>query len=686
MHPDLSRRYDAATRALSAGDLDDFRVAEFVLDTDKGFSTVLSEMTVGQVRGMSFYDVCGLDGVGHGKVRRLIEVLERVAGRADAPTAGPPSEQDPAPPSAAAAPVGEEPWPLTPGAAWAKLAELAEQPANAGLQLGEVLETLTAVPPEWWAVPLRRIADRTPEEWNDDPAFSTNSVGRMRNAVVELMNALPPAGGDAVVVLASRPEVVTAKRWAKAAASGGRPISEFGGHFFGPLMRMVESDADARTVEVLERRIGNGRPAETLEEVAAAVTGRDRKRVTRERIRQIEARGQGVVAARWPDASVLLDDLWEAAAASGGEEDRELCRRALQSLFGFAGLSGVSDNAVMESFRAAARDRQTPMPRRRVLSWAGETFPSVPADRVAAVIEANAVRVRGDAGGSEDRFLSDTTADLALDVLHRAEAALSPAEVAAAVGPDAGSEADVRSIKDIMLRDPRVAEDKAMRFLPAERCGVTLEGDAWCVTPQGGDAGPVPVVVLGDVIAAGLLHQRIADVTAWGLRRYANGLMKRLFGGKLPAELSSFALVSMLVNTSPRFHRQRRHRIRFDGPGTPPALNKFGWVDRVVNEERVVATPADLVPLLRKRHQVYKSHVYAQLGLTWTPEATPATRTFESKPLSIPFLFFPSESPAGARPLPNAAAAIRRAADRTEFTPAAVADIPFAAWLRSLAG
>ena len=676
-------RYEAAIARLSATRYDDHLVGDFLTESEKGFSSNLAGRTVGDVCGLTYAELDRMSGVGLGKIRRLITVLERVA---DLEESGPPSDVVPAEHRVASPGAG---LPLSQSAAWELASRHFLRPENATLLLGQVVENLANLHQVWWQKTGREVFSRTADEWSAEEEISSHAVNSIRRTAIALASQLTPRPGEPRRrIAAMTPAVQAARNWAASTLSDpAKATAEFVEGFLTPLFQQLAADGRQREADIIRRRIGVDAAARTLDEVSRDVASLEGEAaVSRERVRQLEAGGRTALLARWPDASHLLDDLWESIQRSGDERICDLCKRSMETLLGYVATGTPTPDDVRSALLRAARDRRTPMSRSDVLRWSGETFPTVTAASILEQVHRFALTADSGDASVPRRYLTDSPGDRLLRAVLHAEKPLTLAEVCETIGAD--FETRGIAIKGQMERDPRIVQDRERRFLPAERCGVRLCGGVWCVQPDGGSA-PIPVAVLSDVIAAGLLHRGIADATVLGVRRFTDQLTRKVFGGGLPKALSEFGLASTLSNVVDRFRTMRRDRLRWDGPGTPPARGKFGWLEKSLIEDRVFGTTFDLEQPLTRHYQDYRSHVYGQLGSNWTPSETPGLRTFESPTLRIPLIFYAPSVAAESAPLPNAVDALRRA-DAERRTPegaaafeSAVNDgVPLDVWLR----
>ena len=67
------------------------------------------------------------------------------------------------------------------------------------------------------------------------------------------------------------------------------------------------------------------------------------------------------------------------------------------------------------------------------------------------------------------------------------------------------------------------------------------------------------------LLISGFLERGIVDATVWGVHRFANEMLARIFGVTLPETVTPFVLADMLVKLSDGLMRtMRRRRLRWD--------------------------------------------------------------------------------------------------------------------------
>jgi hypothetical protein len=94
-------------------------------------------------------------------------------------------------------------------------------------------------------------------------------------------------------------------------------------------------------------------------------------------------------------------------------------------------------------------------------------------------------------------------------------------------------------------------------------------------------------------------------------------MLQRIFGAKLPSQVTPFILGDMLVRETGGLVRpMRRRRLRWDNEHQSiPVRGKRGWIGYVVSEARMPVTVDELGDLLRKYYQDYAAYVLEQIDL-----------------------------------------------------------------------
>ena len=122
---------------------------------------------------------------------------------------------------------------------------------------------------------------------------------------------------------------------------------------------------------------------------------------------------------------------------------------------------------------------------------------------------------------------------------------------------------------------------------------------------------------LAHLIIGGLLHAGIADATVWGVFRYANIVVQKMYGASLPSILNPFNFTSIIIRQSNGLIRtMRRRRLRWDSSdGSVPILGKNGWIKKVIKGLEKQPTLVEIALLMKEFYQDYEAHVFQQVDL-----------------------------------------------------------------------
>ena len=402
--------------------------------------------------------------------------------------------------------------------------------------------------------------------------------------------------------------------WTEAAIrrSEALSIEQFQLEFVRPIFEQLRIDVQANAVEMLEFRLGQHGQPETLEEVAA------RFDLTRERIRQLTKRASHALRVRWPDGPKLVQELLEQVRRQPDSSDTiRVIRRIVEMLFDVSMTTDDGHDEVIAAWEAAGQKKLTPMTAEQIQRWSGQCFPSLPPAVVGEWIQSHALSC--DADGSRIWF-SHTELDRILRALYRRQQPSRLGELLLvetllngdnSVANDAVLDLDASDERSLWARvrnDSRFAECEEHLLLPADRCGFERQGSRWFVRLKSSvtseQQGPdrISVESLSQLIVSGMLQLGIADATAWGVHRFTNEALQRMYGAKLPECITPFILADMLVTvTEPLIGPMKRRRLRWDTLQTEvQRKGKRGWVGHVVAEFGRPMLLSELDPLDRK--------------------------------------------------------------------------------------
>lgn len=403
-------------------------------------------------------------------------------------------------------------------------------------------------------------------------------------------------------------------------------------------------DVDEEYVRAVNHWVRSGGEGKTLAELSGE------HKISRERVRQLEAWGPKVLQVRFPQARYLLEALHELLLYnSGTREQLRLVRMVAGRWFDWPLEASVSQSEALEAWEQAGQQRQTPMDDVELSAWVAQRLPRLVPKTVKDWIAESAPRHRTRNG--RQLYFSSQPLDQLLHKLLEGQSPVTKEEATNIVG------GDERSVVGRLVRDARFVLLDDGRVEAAERCSLRRIGGVWHIgltkevadTAQNASQKPswngldalarkifllpepnhsepsaplceptwVSVETLGRMIGSGLLQLGIADATAWGVHRFAGELVAKMYGAELPPAFTPFVLCDLLVKVTVNFMRpMRRRRLHWDSPHTGiPARGKGGWVAEVVSRNGCPIVLDELGDLLRKNYQDYASHVINQIQI-----------------------------------------------------------------------
>lgn len=608
-------------------------LAAFLDRDDSHIPRKLTEDSVQNLVNCDFDRLCHTPYFGATKLDRFLTVLERIAGRTSTSRPGPADDSRPAVPTTS-------PDVSTSPLSWNDCCDIINRASIDHRPLGRFAASLDDLPRNLWSMQLHELTSRSLSEVEQLPGLGparltviTEIVKSVAAAIRGFPNCphLRPGGICATHIHQAEVwvERVVQERCVPTAA-------ELRSSFLGPLFQQLAIDLGDDLASLVRRRIGVDRSPETLDAIAA-----DRG-LTRERIRQLTGRASDVLAIRWPEGKHLLDDFFELLLSSpSSAEQVDIVKTALDQLFELSEVCGVSRPDVLELWERAGRNHCTPMAANELATWCGVNVPTLAPNQVIEWIS-HEVPTCTTTDGSTVYFSRDPD-DL---LLHRILTTKEPISVFDLSDFTDGEERNIRNRLD---RDPRFIEDEYKRIHASDLLSVHRNGDSWHVQllPTDGHACPasetISIGCLTMLIVGGLTHAGIVDATVWGTFRFANDLLRQLYGARLPDHITPFIFASLLVRHSDGAVRHmRRRRLRWDVANTSvPVRGKYGWIDKVVADANTPLTMDELDAALRQRYQDYERYVLGQLTVDADEDGggLAETRVLQGRSTRIPAIF-----------------------------------------------
>ncbi|QDT16781.1 sigma factor-like helix-turn-helix DNA-binding protein [Alienimonas californiensis] len=503
--------------------------------------------------------------------------------------------------------------------AWRHIHDLFVRHHLAPQPVGRFAVSLAELPRTRWRDPIGEYTGQPLEEFRDAPGVGPTRFRQIADILLRVAAPLDqplavedPREGLTVQVLPTR--VARVRTWIDdVLASEARPSAAIiAEQFLEPLLEQIGWDLGFETAECLRGRLGLDGAVLTLQTLAEEFG------LSRERIRQLTARASDVLGVRWPEARHLLDDFYEHFRPYADAADAAaLVGRTMDLLFNVEVSGDETPEEVLEKWRKVGRSRCTPFTTDELLSWAAGACPGVKPEIARGWIDAACPALPSGglyAEAGETLHFTEEPLDRLLVRLIQSDEPMHLRDAAALV------ESEERSLKGRLDRDLRFLRDEFGRVAPSGRYRLSRRGDLWeislpAVEGSASSGRTMSLEALRTLILSGLSSRGIHDATAWGVHRFAQETLRRLFGVTLPPGLDQFLLADVLVQESGGDVRpMRRRRLRWnEAGGTATALGKRGWVCRTVAEAGGPVTLGEIGVRLARYYQDYEPYVIGQL-------------------------------------------------------------------------
>jgi hypothetical protein len=576
---------------------------------------------------MTAAEILEIPGVGPTRLRRLLDVIERAILHMETSRESRSVHQEPQPieqaASPIAAPVQPEAAPGNTPSAWQTYFDLICGHHLDHLPIGMFADSIRDLPRGLWDKPLSAFLDPSP--------LGPITRQKVELVVTQLARFLESVDPNAFASLPALPVRRQLAAWIERVARQPEPPTrdEFVVGFCVPLLSQIEADSSADVSTMCALKLGIRGEPETLESIGV------RFGVTRERIRQHLATICDGLRIRWPDGPSQLKRLLDVLNAPSARRDvQELAVRIARELFDTAQISDTKvAETVAEAWRAAGRQRLTPMTVEEMKEWSARALSGIDRDVAAELIQSRFPKC--ERNGTPIWF-SDSDTDKVLWVLqmkarpasvtdilgelHTAHAVLHDGATLEQLLATAHEAKAPRSLAGKMGRDPRFVEIEDNQWLPAEACGFFRINGSWSIrlSTQTKIATPLESLPISQVVTflvTGMLQRGIVDATSAGVHRFINELLGQLFGASLPPLITPYVLADMLVVHGDGVIRHMRRR-RLQWEAAVPGLQAWGkrrWVGHVATEMGKPIVLAELDTALRAYYQDYADYVIQQI-------------------------------------------------------------------------
>lgn len=546
------------------------------------------------------------------------------------------------------------------GRSWQTWCHIIREHGVEWMKLGTIAECLRDLPATLWHEPLAEFTRLTFRQLAEKPTIGPKKlatvIAPIRSFVLDLQ-CLPHGTNVRVTITPNRLSGI--RNWIECVLDSRvvPSVDDVAIHLLRPLAWQLHHDLTEREAQIATHRLwlDGAATRSTLEELAA------KHGVTRERIRQLENWGPKVLQVRFPQGRYLLEALhgFLAGTLKADKQARMVMQVVCQCFESTLTASNTRDD-VLIAWEEAGRNKLTPMAAEQIHQWSGRLLPMLAPAEVCEIVTATGRRFQ--TNGQTPLWFTRSECDRLLFVLyHRPGPArlgelllldkLSRGDESANESVDELDASDERNLLNKLRRDPRFVECDEHQLLPSERCGFERHDGRWQIrlVPLAGAVNQsveaVSVDTLATLLVSGLLERGIVDATAWGVHRYANEMLSRMFGANLPESVTPFILADMLVKLSGGLiHTMKRRRLRWDATSTGlTARGKRGWVGQVVSDFGRPLVLSELNGLLRQHYQDYADYVVNQIVTAMEDgEADDRVQFVSELGHSIPTLVVPS--------------------------------------------
>ena len=503
--------------------------------------------------------------------------------------------------------------------------------------LGRFARALIELPHGLWFVPIGQFTTSPLDQLTNLPGYGPARVRQVLRVLSDLAESLTSASENGhLLCRLSTERLHTVAVWIEevlASRSVPAPLA-MKLQFIEPLLEQLATDLGADDSDLVRRRWGVDGPIATLEVLGGELN------LTRERIRQMTAKVADVMRVRWPEGRHLLDDFYELLQASPeATEQLALCRTILDACFELKLIRGGSRAEVVAAWERAGRNKLTPMTEPELRGWLALEFPQLAPELAQRWLEECSLRLKC---SGPTLYFSHDRLDRLLHQLTVAGASMPLEEACEFL------QSEERAVRSRIDRDSRFVEDEEKRIHPSSRFSFVRESGVWKIRLEPGTEGRVESIPIGHLVhlfVGGLLQRGVADATVWGVHRYANEQMKRLYGVALPENVTAVTLATMLTWHSEGLVRHMlRRRLRWDtADSSIPVRGKSGWVNHLVSNRGMPLTLEEIGRDLREYYQDYEDYVLNQIVFDDEDETEGVTfRTTAGNSTRIPKMFIPN--------------------------------------------
>lgn len=459
--PDLEKRFAAIQTSLKEmGDREllDKPVVNWVNSSDRHLPRVFIFKSIQDVIDLKFDQLINTPGVGHRRIEKLFDVLERIdrraTGKCETEVSGPTDD------SVIADVILRVPLSVenVTDSDWTACRQIIRAHGLNGECLGRFSSSLVELPQGLWELPFSDFTERSLHEVNSLVGYGVTRINLVLDLISRVVHVLSKCPVDGPISIQIAPRAIReAATWAeKLLREKTEPsVSSIQECFLKPLFAQLKTDLGLETEAIIRRRIGLDGPAETLEQIGQDIG------ITRERVRQLERKAVNVTRIRWPDGRYILEKVYDLLQQIPScVEQSELMRNVLETCFALKVSQGLSKGEVLAAWCRAGRDKLTPMTEAQVRSWAANSFPNHSIDAVLYWLKEEGMF--HPEIGNEPLFLSKEPLDELILKLLSQKKSISLNDISIF------DQEDERNIRNRIDRDLRLIEDDSKQVHLAE--------------------------------------------------------------------------------------------------------------------------------------------------------------------------------------------------------------------------
>ena len=582
---------------------------------DKHISRRLRYLTIREVLKIPYQELWSLKGVGLVRIKRLVDLIDRVCRTITHPdetvTPVPPGLDFLAIEQINKKCLNREEVPNS-EPHWDRCARLIREHGLSQEPLGKFAEKLMDISSALWAKKVGFFTSLPREEVRFQSGIGEVKASQIFGIINRVVQALVPIPqNDFLIVIPISENIREVLNWVTwvLRLNSLPPIASIHTSFLLPLLNQIELDLGPEKALLVRQRIGLDEVPQTLEQLGNS------NGLTKERIRQLLALVEEVFQIRWPEGQYLLQSVVERLLGlPNSQKHLDLLRAMSDICFGVFVPQNSSKEDVLATWKHAARQHHTPMNGKEAKAWLANQFPHTrPYIGLTWLAENGILLERKD---REPLYFANEPMDLLLHYLMVKGDGIKPSETNQFLGDNPGN------THNKLNHDMRFILDDENLYHASIKKGFFRKEDVWHfelydIKGSVKQHQSVAISDLAHLIIGGLLHAGIADATVWGVFRYANIVVQKMYGASLPSILNPFNFTSIIIRQSNGLIRtMRRRRLRWDSSdGSVPILGKNGWIKKVIKGLEKQPTLVEIALLMKEFYQDYEAHVFQQVDL-----------------------------------------------------------------------